>query len=159
MVDRQLIRRGTTWRPVLSVRQPAATLFYHSHVHVRTAEQVYSGLAGVLLVTDDDENALGLPSEYGVDDLPLVLQDRQFEDARLVIPQGMMSLMMGRRGNTLLVNGTPNPVARVPRRLARLRFVNGSNARIFNLAFRMTGRFTGLRQRGDFSNVPFSCDR
>lgn len=150
----QLIRPGTTWRSVLSVRQPAATLFYHSHMHGRTAEQVYLGLAGVLLVTDDEEKALGLPSEYGLDDLPLVLQDRQFEDGRLVVPQGMMSLMMGRRGDTLLVNGTPNPVARVPRRLARLRFVNGSNARIFNLAFSDDRAFHWIASEGGLLEHP-----
>lgn len=113
----QMIRPGVTWRPVLPIRQPAATLWYHSHVHGRTAEQVYAGLAGLLLVTDDDEKALGLPSDYGVDDLPLILQDRQFESGRLILPEGMMTLMHGRRGDTLLVNGTANPVARVPRRL------------------------------------------
>ena len=150
----QLIQPGTTWRPVLSVRQPSATLFYHSHMHDRTAEQVYSGLAGVLLVTDDDEKALGLPSEYGVDDLPLLLQDRQFEDGRLVLPQGMMSLMMGRRGDTLLVNGTPNPVAHVPRRLARLRLVNGSNARIFNLAFSDDRAFHWIASEGGLLERP-----
>ena len=110
----QLIRPGTTWRPTLPVRQAAATLFYHPHVHGRTAEQVYSGLAGVLIVTDEEEQALRLPSDYGVDDLPLVLQDRQFEEGRMVLPQGMMIAMQGRRGDTLLVNGTPNAVTRVP---------------------------------------------
>ena len=131
----QLIRPGDTWRPTLPIRQPAATLFYHPHVHGRTGEQVYSGLAGLLLVADDEEQALGLPSVYGVDDLPLVLQDRKFEDGRLVLPEGMMTLMQGRRGNTTLVNGTLNAVARVPSRLVRLRIVNGSNARIFDLSF------------------------
>jgi FtsP/CotA-like multicopper oxidase with cupredoxin domain len=47
----------------------------------------------------------------------------------------MMTLMHGWRGNTLLVNGTANPVARVPRRLVQLHLVNGSNARIYDLAF------------------------
>lgn len=131
----QLIRPGTTWRPVLSVRQPAATLFYHSHVHYKTAEQVYSGLAGVMIVADDRDKALGLPSEYGVDDLPLVLQDRKFENGRLVLPGGMMALMHGRRGDTLVVNGTVNPVASVPGKLVRLRLVNGANARTFVLSF------------------------
>ncbi len=131
-----MIRPDATWRPVLPIRPPAATLWYHSHVHGRTAEQVYAGLAGLLLVTDDGEKALGLPSEYGVDDLPLILQDRQFESGRLILPEGMMTLMHGRRGNTLLVNGTANPVARVPRRLVRLRLVNGSNARTYDLASR-----------------------
>lgn len=131
----QNIAPGASWRPVLPVRQPAATLFYHSHVHGRTAEQVYQGLAGVLIVSDDEETRLGLPSEYGVDDLPLVLQDRQFEDGTMVIPGGMMTMMHGRRGDTLLVNGTADALARVPAQLVRLRFVNGSNARTYELAF------------------------
>ena len=131
----QLIRPGETWRPVLAVRQPAATLFYHPHVHGQTATQVYAGLAGVLLVVDDSQRELGLPDEYGVDDLPLVLQDREFDDGRMVLPAGMMTAMLGRRGNTLMVNGTPHAVARVPAKWVRLRLVNGSNARIYDLSF------------------------
>lgn len=131
----QVIAPGATWQPTLPIRQPAATLLYHSHVHGLTAEQVYSGLAGVLLVSDDEERGLGLPSDYGVDDLPLVIQDRQFEDGRLVIPSGMMIAMQGRRGDTILVNGAPNAVARVPNRLVRLRLVNASNARVYDFSF------------------------
>jgi blue copper oxidase len=131
----QTITAGASWRPVLPVRQPAATLFYHSHVHGRTAEQVYAGLAGVLIVADEEDARLKLPSEYGVDDLPLGIQDRWFDNGRMVLPNGMMTLMHGRRGNTLLVNGTPDAQARVPARLVRLRFVNGSNARTYELAF------------------------
>lgn len=123
-------------------------------VHDRTAEQVYTGLAGVLLVTDDEENLLGLPSEYGVDDLPLVLQDRQFEDGRLVIPNGMMTLMAGRRGDTMLVNGTVNPIARVPRQLVRLRFVNGSNARIFDRSFTDGRTFHWIASEGGLLEFP-----
>jgi blue copper oxidase len=131
----QLIAPGATWRPVLPVRQPAATLFYHPHVHGETGRQVYLGLAGVLIVADDDQAALNLPSEYGVDDIPLVLQDRKFENGRLVLPSGMMTVMEGRRGDTLLVNGTPDAFVRVPPRRIRLRLVNGSNARIYRLSF------------------------
>lgn len=150
----QLIRPGDTWRPVLPVRQPAATLFYHPHVHGRTAEQVYQGLAGVLLIADDAQRALGLPSEYGVDDLPLVLQDRQFESGRMVMPTGMMIAMQGRRGDTFLVNGTPNAVARVPARLIRLRFVNGSNARIYELSFDDDRAFHWIASEGGLLDAP-----
>ena len=151
----QLIRPGDTWRPVLPVRQPAATLFYHTHVHGQTAEQVYLGLAGVLLIADDDsQRALGLPSEYGVDDLPLVLQDRQFENGRMVLPTGMMIAMQGRRGDTFLVNGTPNAVARVPARLIRLRFVNGSNARIYDLSFEDGRAFHWIATEGGLLDAP-----
>ena len=150
----QLIRPGDTWRPVLAVRQPAATLFYHPHVHGRTGEQVYHGLAGVLLIADDKDRAVGLPSEYGVDDLPLVLQDRQFDNGRLVFPAGMMTAMQGRRGDTLLVNGTPNAVARVPARLVRLRFVNGSNARIYDLSFDDGRAFQWIATEGGLLDAP-----
>ena len=150
----QTIRPGSTWRPVLPIRQPAATLWYHSHVHGRTGEQVYAGLAGLLIVTDDDERALGLPSEYGIDDLPLILQDRQFENGALVLPQGMMSAMHGRRGDTLIVNGTVNPVARVPRGLVRLRLVNGSNAREYDLAFADDRPFHWIASEGGLLDKP-----
>ena len=36
---------GKTWTPELEIDQPATTLWYHSHVHGQTADQVYSGLA------------------------------------------------------------------------------------------------------------------
>jgi len=150
----QLIRPGETWRPALPVRQPAATLFYHSHVHDRTAEQVYLGLAGVLLISDDAVRALGLPSDYGVDDLPLVIQDRQFENGRLILPTGMMTTMQGRRGDTLLVNGTPNAVARVPARRVRLRLVNGSNARIYTLSFADERAFHWIASEGGLLEAP-----
>lgn len=150
----QLIRPGDTWRPVLSIQQPAATLFYHSHVHGRTGVQVYAGLAGLLLVTDDEEQALGLPSDYGVDDLPLLLQDRLFEDGHLVTPAGMMTSMEGRRGNTTLVNGTPNAVVRIPAGLVRLRLVNGSNARIFDLFFTDRRMFHWIGAEGGLLESP-----
>ena len=46
-----------------------------------------------------------------------------------------MFMMHGMRGDTMLVNGTLNAVARVPRGLVRLRLVNGSNARVYDLSF------------------------
>ena len=152
----RIITAGNVWRPVLPIRQPAATLFYHSHVHGRTGVQVYSGLAGLLLVTDEAERALALPSEYGVDDLPVVIQDRQFEDGLMVVPQGMMTMMQGRRGNTILSNGTPNATARVPNRLVRLRLVNGSNARIYDLSFSDNRTFHWIASEGGLLDRPIS---
>ena len=52
-----------------------------------------------------------------------------------MMPNGMMTLMQGRRGDVILVNGTANAVAQVPARLVRLRLVNASNARIYDLSF------------------------
>lgn len=152
----QIIAPGNVWRPTLPIRQPAATLFYHSHVHGRTGVQVYSGLAGLLLVTDEAERALALPSEYGVDDLPVVIQDRQFEDGLMVVPQGMMTTMQGRRGNTILANGTLNATAHVPNRLVRLRLVNGSNARTYDLSFSDNRAFHWIASEGGLLDRPMS---
>jgi FtsP/CotA-like multicopper oxidase with cupredoxin domain len=78
-----------------------------------------------------------------VDDLPLLIQDRQFEDGRLVLPGGMMVAMQGRRGDTILVNGAVNPSAVVPNRLVRLRLVNASNAGSTNYRSAISAAFTG----------------
>ena len=152
----QRIRPNATWRPVLPIRQAGATLFYHSHAHGQTGAQVYSGLAGLLLIADDQEDSLGLPAEYGVDDLPLVLQDRQFENGFMVAPDGMMARLAGGRGNTIVVNGTPNAVTRVPGRRVRLRLLNGSNARIFNLSFSDRRSFQWIASEGGLLNAPVS---
>jgi blue copper oxidase len=70
------IAPGESWQPEMHIAQDPATVWYHSHIHERTAEQVYFGLAGVIHVTDGDDDARGLPSAYGVDDLTLVVPSR-----------------------------------------------------------------------------------
>ncbi|EKM3681941.1 multicopper oxidase domain-containing protein [Vibrio alginolyticus] len=150
----QVIHPGNTWEPILPIRQQAATLWYHSHLHGYTAKQVYAGLAGLLIVADENEQSLNLPSEYGVDDIPLILQDREFQDGMLVFPDGMMSIMHGRRGNTIVVNGTINPVAKIPNRLVRLRLVNGANAREFDLSFSDNRSFHWIASEGGLLESP-----
>ena len=72
----QLIQPRERWRPVLKVDQPAATLWFHPHPHGDTARQIYMGLTGMIIVDDGSDAGLGLPRTFGVDDLPLILQDR-----------------------------------------------------------------------------------
>ena len=105
-------------------------------------------------MSDEEERGLGLPADYGVDDLPLVIQDRQFQDGRLVMPTGMMIAMQGRRGDTILVNGAPTPLARAPSRLVRLRLVNGSNARIYELYFSDGRAFHWIAAEGGLLERP-----
>jgi FtsP/CotA-like multicopper oxidase with cupredoxin domain len=146
---------GAGWTPVLPVRQPAATAWYHAHPHMRTAAQVYAGLAGLLIVTDDEEQALGLPSRYGVDDLPLVLQDKAFDrERRLVYPTGHMHAMHGVHGNVLLVNGATQPVAGVPAGLVRLRLLNAGNARLLDIAFEDGRAFHWIATEGGLLRAP-----
>lgn len=121
-----------------TINNRAGTYWYHPHPHGKTGPQVYSGLAGLLLVSDDAEQALDLPrGEY---DIPLVIQDRTFDaDNQLVyLGNGMsaqMDRMMGFLGDRILVNGRPNYELPVATRAYRLRLVNGSNSRIYKLAW------------------------
>jgi blue copper oxidase len=154
------IAPGATWRPTLSVRQPATTAWYHAHPHGRTGAQVYSGLAGMLIVTDPQEQALGLPSHYGVDDLPLVLQDKLFDrEQRLVYPVSHMTAMHGMHGNVLLVNGAPQPTAEVPAGLVRLRLLNAGNARLFDIAFDDGRSFHWIAAEGGLLRAPVTLQR
>ena len=130
------IRPGGVWLPELTIRQPAATAWFHPHPHGNTARQVYSGLAGMMIISDGGDRDRGLPETYGVDDLPIVLQDKRFgRDGRIVYQPDMMDLMHGFQGDTLVVNGAIGPVANVPAGYVRLRLLNAANARIFDLRF------------------------
>jgi FtsP/CotA-like multicopper oxidase with cupredoxin domain len=141
----QVVQPGTTWRPRLKIDQPAATLWYHAHPHGATARQVYEGLAGAIIVDDRTSGDPRLPSRYGVDDLLLILQDRLIVNGQKAYPDHPMTLMMGARGDTVHVNGAPDVIARVPAGLVRLRLVNGSNARVYDLSFTDGVRSIALR--------------
>lgn len=128
------INQGETYIYEFEILNRAGTYFYHSHAHGVTARQVYSGLAGLLIVSDDQEQALNLPS--GEQDVPLVLQDRSFDGQnQLVYSAHMMQRMQGFLGDRILVNGRPDFVLPVATRAYRLRLVNGSNSRIYKLAW------------------------
>jgi FtsP/CotA-like multicopper oxidase with cupredoxin domain len=130
------IRPGGVWSPELAIRQPAATAWFHPHPHGSTARQVYAGLAGIMIVSDGADGDRGLPQTYGLDDLPIVLQDKRFGGGRaLAYEPDMMDMMHGFQGDTLVVNGAIGPIASVPAGLTRLRLLNAANARVFDLRF------------------------
>ena len=151
------ISPGNRWTPDMNIAQQPGTAWYHSHIHGRTAEQVYSGLAGVIQVTDGRDAERGLPVDYGVDDLTLVFQDRRIDgDGRMVYDPSMMDVMHGFMGNRMLVNGQLGAVAAVPAGIVRLRLLNGSNARSYDLSFD-DGRMMHLvATDGGFLPVPLA---
>lgn len=102
---------------------------------MRTGAQVYQGLAGLLLVSDQDEDALALPS--GEAELLCVLQDRRFDARNQLVYQGggMMEMMNGFLGDRVLVSGRLQPTTEVDAGWHRVRLLNGSNARIYKLAW------------------------
>jgi blue copper oxidase len=156
----QIIAPADTWHAAFEVRNEAATYWYHSHLEGRTGEQVYKGLAGMIIVDDEAADDLGLPSRYGVDDFALAIQDRRLSAAgELLYLQAGMDAMMGMLGNRLLVNGAPTPTLRAPAQLVRLRLLNGSNARIYELGFSDYRPFAIVASDGGLLPQPLSRRR
>jgi len=146
---------GKTWSPELDIDQPAATLWYHSHVHGKTAEHIYAGLAGMLIVDDPEAPATQLPQNYGVDDIPLIIQDRAFDNnAQLAYVKRGPFLMHGFRAGEIVVNGAVRPTASVPKGLVRLRVLNASNARIYRFAFEDNRAFHQVASDGGLLQKP-----
>ena len=128
------IERGERYVYEFEVKNPAGTNWYHSHTHGMTATQVYRGLAGLITITDEQEQKLELPS--GVYDIPITIQDRRFTASnQLQYLHGMRERMVGFLGDTILVNGQANSTIPVKTRAYRLRILNGSNSRIYKLGW------------------------
>ncbi|WP_278235832.1 multicopper oxidase domain-containing protein [Isoptericola sp. AK164] len=125
----QPIEPGETWDVSWQVDQPAATLWYHPHPHGATERHVYRGLTGLLIVDDEDEAALGLPREYGVDDIPLIVQDKELDDTGALVETERRG--PGMLGSTVLVNGVADASLELAARSTRLRILNGSTARSY----------------------------
>ena len=129
----QMVEPGATWSPNFTIDQPAATLWYHPHPDGTTEHQVEMGLAGLFLVQDDEEAALNLPRSYGVDDIPVVVQDRRFDENGQFVTD--VRGYIGPVGDQLLVNGTLSPYLDVTSEVVRLRIVNGSTSRLYDFGF------------------------
>jgi len=143
----QLIEQNATWVATWEIKNRASTYWYHPHPHPdgfpidtlkATGWQVYQGMAGLLIVKDTETDTLGLPSEYGVDDIPIILQDRSFtvDSSHFApIPSQGSGLANIRRGYTIMVNGVVTPTLNSHAQMIRLRILNASNARTYRLGF------------------------
>lgn len=123
--------------------QEAGTIWYHDHAMGVTRLNVHAGLAGFYLIRDANEDALAAagnlpvgPYEYG-----LAIQDRDFTaDGQLYrpsfppLPGGPTpSIQPEYFGQFILVNGMAWPVMDVEPRQYRLRFLNGSDSRFYDM--------------------------
>jgi FtsP/CotA-like multicopper oxidase with cupredoxin domain len=130
----RVIGTGETYVYEFEVLNRAGLHIYHPHPHQTLGKELYFGMAGGIVVNDEEEARLGLPSgEY---EIPVVIQDRRFDaQNQLVYGATMHDRMMGFYGDHILVNGRPNLEIEVASRAYRLRFLNGSNARIYKLGW------------------------
>lgn len=137
----QPVAPGSTWTPTWRIDQPAATLWYHPHLNEQTAEQVSQGMAGMFILDDPTEAALDLPRDYGVDDLPVIVQDLTLDD------QAQLQDDVG-RGDQVMVNGTPGAYADVTTERVRLRLVNASVQRVYAFGLDDGSRLTQIASDG-----------
>jgi FtsP/CotA-like multicopper oxidase with cupredoxin domain len=133
--------------------QPPGTLWYHDHALGITRLNVYLGLAGLYTVRDATEAALGLPS--GEFEVPLVLQDRQFDaNGQLLYPATWQDHFFGDKA---LVNGKVWPFLTVTPGKYRLRLLNGSGSRVYTLSLSPpsgTLGFTVIGTEGGLLSAP-----
>jgi len=152
----QTIKPNATWSSTYTVNQNACLNWYHSHALHKTAEQVYMGLAGLIIIEDSESVNLDLPKTYGEDDIPLVLQDRVFTNNQLNYSPSQMETMRGYIGDTLIANGAIEPTFYSPNKEVRFRILNGSNASIYNLAFSDGREFKQIATDNSFLEAPVS---
>jgi FtsP/CotA-like multicopper oxidase with cupredoxin domain len=142
---------NTTWSPSFTILDKAATYWYHPHLHEKTNEHVSKGIAGFIIVRDDEEAALNLPRDYGVDDFPLVIQTKDFDaNNEIVVPSNSDDIVM--------VNATIDAALTVPEQVVRFRLLNGSSMRVFNVGLSDNRTFYQIASDGGLlsNNVPLT---
>ena len=105
-----------------------ATQWYHDHRMDVTGRNVWMGLAGMYII-DDPADPQTLPK--GEFDVPLIITDRSFNANNQLTYRFDSN---GVTGNHILVNGVPQPYFKVGDRKYRLRILNASNSRSYDLA-------------------------
>ncbi len=149
----QVITPDSWWNPSFTIDQPAATLWFHPHVIGKTATQVYEGLAGLIIIEDENSAALNLPDDYGVNDIPLIIQDRSFDrNGEFVYIDNRMD---GALGDYIIVNGAITPYLEVKQVNMRFRILNGANARNFNLSLSDNNQFYQIASDGGLLEKPY----
>lgn len=153
----RMMSPGVDWSPVVPVRQPAATCWYHANTPNRMAPHLYNGLAGMWLVEDEVSKSLPIPKHYGVDDFPIIIQDKRLDN--FGSPEYDPPANGGFFGDTLLVNGVQNPYVEVSRGWVRLRLLNASNARRYQLRMSDGRPFNVIASDQGFLPAPVAVEQ
>ncbi len=149
----QMVMPNESFNAQFTINQQAGTNWYHPHMHGLTGKQVTQGLSGLFIVESPEEKALNLPS--GNYEIPLIIQDKRLNtDGSIKYAPTMMEVMSGYMGDTILVNGTHKPYLNVATRYHRFRILNGSSARIYNLALSNGADFYVIGSDGGILSQP-----
>lgn len=142
-----------------TLNQPATTLWFHPHPMHKTAKQVYKGLAGLIYLENKGSSELNLPNNYGVNDFPLIVQDKKLDsEGKLKYNTSHMEKIHGKSGGFLMINGTISPFINIPNGFTRLRIVNGSNATNYNIDL-LGKEFYQIASDGGLLNSPIKMTK
>jgi spore coat protein A, manganese oxidase len=146
-------------------QMPAELLWFHDHGLGATRLNVFAGLAAAYIIRDQfdtgtEPNPIGIPG--GAYEIPLVIQDRQFNaDGTFLYPTSDIAgvTWIGEYfGDVMLVNGKVWPFVHVEPRLYRLRILNGCNARILSLTLG-GAKFVQVGAEGGLWDKPVPVNR
>jgi len=143
---------NTTWNPVFTVLDKAGTYWYHPHLHEKTDEHVSKGIAGMIIVREPEEAALALPRSYGVDDIPIVLQTKDFDEEGQIV-------VHSNQDDVVMVNATIDPVINLPAQVVRLRLLNGASQRAFHIGLSNNQPFFQIASDGGLLAAPVNMTR
>ena len=112
----------------------------------------------MIILQDEFTDRHSLPSDYGVDDIPLIVQDRRFNsDGSFDYIRSHRDVMTGLFGDRILVNGTVDAVFRPKTSRVRFRLLNAANARTFTFAFDDGRTFSQVATDGGLIEKPLEC--
>ncbi len=148
----QVINPNATWSPSFKIRNNASTFWYHPHGAGQTDPQVSKGLAGFFIVKDPAESVLNLPRTYGIDDIPLNIQTKAFDDLTQIAIASDMD-------TAIFVNGTLHPYFEAPAQVLRFRLLNGSSLRSYNFGFSNGQTFYQIGVDGGLIDTPVALTR
>jgi bilirubin oxidase len=142
----------SAWSPSFEVMDNAGTYWYHPHLHHMTNMHVQKGVAGMIIIRDNEEANLNLPRTYGVDDIPLIIQTKGFDLNNQIIVETALD-------TTLMVNATIDPYVQLPEQIVRLRVLNGSSERVYNLGLSNGNYFHLIASDAGLLNAPVQLTR
>lgn len=147
-----VIPPNSIWNPKFKVRDHASTYWYHPHLHMMTNMHASLGAAGVIIVRDSTEKKISIPRRYGIDDFPIVIQSKCFDSNKQIIINNAYD-------STILVNGTLNAYLSAPAQVVRLRLLNASSERVYNLGLQSNLTFYQIGSDGGLLNAPVQLTR
>ena len=147
-----IIPPNTTWNPQFTVMDKAGINWYHPHLHMKTDEHVSKGIAGLIMVQDSEEQGLNLPTSYGVDDFPIVLQTKGFDSGGQIEVHTELD-------TSVMVNGTVDATVDFPAQVVRLRVLNGSSQRVMEIGFSDNRSFELIGTDGGLLTAPVNMTR